>query len=83
MDWNYKKEATKYKEHHELPTDADLKPHLYPDFPLERARLGHVWWLNGLFSVTTAVYGYSVEWNIAIPLVLQFISMIKPIETNN
>jgi len=76
MDWTYKKEATRYREEHGLPNDTELKMQLFPDFPLERARLKHVWWLNGLFSVTTAIYGFSVEWNIAVPLFLQFISKL-------
>jgi hypothetical protein len=74
MDRDYKKEAAKYIEEHDLPDGTELKQQSYPDFPIERARLQSVYVLNGLFVVATAIYGFSVEWNIAFPLVLQFIS---------
>jgi len=73
MDRNYRKEATAYKQEHGLPEDTELKQQAYPDFPLERARLTNTWWLLGLFSASTAVYGFSAEWHIAIPLTMQFI----------
>jgi hypothetical protein len=74
MDRDYKKEAANYIEENDLPKDTELKQQNYPDFPIERARLRSVYVLNGLFVVATAVYGFSVEWHIAFPLILQFIS---------
>jgi len=74
MDRAYKKEAKKYRDDNNLSKDTELRQQLYPDFPLEKARLGHMWWLSLLFAIATGIYGFSVEWNIAIPLTLQFIT---------
>lgn len=74
MDRDYKKEAARYIEEHDLPKNTELKQQNYPDFPIERARLRSVYFLNGIFVIATAVYGFSVEWHIAFPLILQFIS---------
>jgi hypothetical protein len=74
MDRDYKREAANYIIEHDLPKGTELKQQNYPDFPIERARLRSVYVLNSLFVVATGVYGFSVEWHIAIPLVLQFIS---------
>lgn len=75
MDWNYKKAATIYREMNGLPKATELKQQTYPDFPLEHARLQNIWWLLTVFCAATAVYGFSVEWHIAIPLTLQFICL--------
>ncbi|QDS73084.1 hypothetical protein FKW77_000172 [Venturia effusa] len=74
MDRDYKKEAERYVEEHSLPKDTELKQRKYPDFPIERARLRSVYLLNCMFVIATGVYGYSVEWHIAVPLILQFIT---------
>ncbi|TLD37716.1 MFS general substrate transporter [Venturia nashicola] len=68
------KEAVRYTKEHALPEDIELKQQNYPDFPIERARLRSVYFLNGIFVIATGVYGFSVEWHIAIPLILQFIT---------
>ncbi|TID25600.1 MFS general substrate transporter [Venturia nashicola] len=74
MDRDYKKEAVRYTKEHALPEDIEPKQQNYPDFPIERARLRSVYFLNGIFVIATGVYGFSVEWHIAIPLILQFIT---------
>ncbi|KAF1988093.1 MFS general substrate transporter [Aulographum hederae CBS 113979] len=73
MDRDYKRYAAAYRREHSLPDNVELEQRTFPDFPLEKSRLCHTWWLVGLFCSATAVYGWSVEWNIAIPLTLQFI----------
>ncbi|KAE9979402.1 hypothetical protein EG328_000887 [Venturia inaequalis] len=74
MDRDYKKEAARYCGARNLPKETELKQQKYPDFPIERARLRSVYFLNGAFVVATAVYGFSVEWHISVPLILQFIT---------
>ena len=39
MDKDFKREEAFYHEKHDLPQNAELKQQLYPDFPLEKARL--------------------------------------------
>jgi hypothetical protein len=73
MDRDYRIAATAYKNQHALADETELKQQTYPDFPLERARLANVWWLLILFSVSTGVYGFAVEWHIAVPLTMQFL----------
>jgi hypothetical protein len=74
MDRDYRREAMKYRKENNLPEDTELKQQHYPDFPIETARLRSVYLLAAFFVVATAVYGFAVEWHIAIPLTLQFIS---------
>jgi len=74
MDRDYKHEERLFREMNNLPEDTEVKQRSYPTFPIEHARLRRVYVLNFLFVAATAVYGFSVEWNIAIPLTLQFIS---------
>lgn len=44
-------------------------------FPIERARLGHIWWLITLLLFITVAYGFSLKTHIAVPLTCQFIGM--------
>lgn len=74
MDRDYKREAKAYREKHFLQENVKLKQQDFPDFPIEKARLKSTYALTSVFIVATAVYGFSVEWIIAIPLTLQFIS---------
>jgi hypothetical protein len=74
MDRDYEKETARYLKERDLPEGTEIKQQDFPDFPIERARLRSVYVLNALFVAATAFYGFSVEWHIAIPLVLQFIS---------
>lgn len=71
---------------HGPPLAADFKigKNIPLDFPLERARLGHLPWISILFIMSTATYGFSLGvapnpsvqpspgW-IVIPLMLQFL----------
>ena len=76
MDRDYKQEAIRYRKSKQLPKGTELKQQDYPDFPIENARLRRVYVLAFFFAVATGVYGFSVEWLIAIPLTLQFISKL-------
>jgi hypothetical protein len=73
MDRDYKRAEVRYRTSKGLAADAEIKNETHPDFPLERARLGQVWWMLLLFCISTGVYGYSTEWHIAVPLIMQFI----------
>ncbi|KAM7186947.1 major facilitator superfamily transporter [Naviculisporaceae sp. PSN 640] len=67
-----------------LPADFKIGKNIPLDFPLERARLGHLPWISILFIVSTAAYGFSLAvapnpsaqpspgW-IVVPLTLQFL----------
>jgi hypothetical protein len=74
MDKDYKREERLFREQNSISDSTEVKLRTYPNFPIERARLRRVYVLTFLFVAATAVYGFSVEWNIAIPLTLQFIS---------
>jgi MFS family permease len=73
MDREYKKVELRYRASKGLSIDEEIGSETHPDFPLERARLGQVWWMLLLFCVSTGVYGYATEWHIAVPLIMQFI----------
>lgn len=88
MTRNFTRLEAAYKQapHHDPPLPADFKigKDIPLDFPLERARLGHLPWISLLFIVSTAAYGFSLgvapdpsaqpcpAW-IVIPLALQFL----------
>lgn len=74
MDRDYKREASLFREMNKLPIDTEIKQEAFPDFPLEHARLRSVYVLTILFALATAIYGFSLEWHIAFPLILQFIT---------
>jgi hypothetical protein len=74
MDRDYKTEADRYRRENNIPEGTELKQQDFPEFPIERARLRRVYILAISFAIATGVYGFSVEWFIAIPLTLQFIS---------
>jgi len=74
MDRDYARAARQYCVENHLPEDAELNQQKFPDFPIERARLRTVFLLNIVFVMSTALYGSAVEWHIAIPLTLQFLS---------
>lgn len=74
MDRNYRLVAEKYRKEHGLQPETELRIHAYPTFPIEQARLRSIYLINLLFALATAVYGFTVEWHIAIPLTIQFIT---------
>ncbi|CCX34920.1 Similar to Probable transporter AQR1; acc. no. P53943 [Pyronema omphalodes CBS 100304] len=75
LDLSYRSAANKFRNAQSPPIDVDveLTQQKYPDFPLEHARLVHTWWLAFVFCACTAAYGWTVEYAIAIPLILQFL----------
>jgi MFS family permease len=65
-----------------LPQTYKLpKKDLPDDFPIERTRLRHLWWIVGLFILSTSGYGWTLSsssftskpGSIALPLFLQFV----------
>lgn len=73
-------EAT-YKVEHNMEDHQKLSAKNLPvDFPIERARLGNLPWITGLFIVSTAAYEFSLQFPsifrlrgwIVVPLTLQF-----------
>ncbi|KIV99861.1 uncharacterized protein PV09_08529 [Verruconis gallopava] len=74
MDRDYKRAAQEYRRKYGLSDDIKLKQQDFPDFPIEAARLRSVYVLSAIFSISTAIYGFSVEWIIFIPLTFQFLT---------
>lgn len=82
MDRDYKSTEAIYKDRHGLSDDCSVSPKAIPsDFPIEKARFRHVFWITGLLAVFIALYGAAFwelpitsrrEW-IAVPLALQFL----------
>lgn len=82
MDRDYKSAEAIYKDTHGLSEDCNISPKAMPsDFPIEKARFHHVFWITGLLAACMALYGASFwehpmtsrrEW-IAVPLALQFL----------
>ncbi|KAJ4393952.1 hypothetical protein N0V93_003169 [Gnomoniopsis smithogilvyi] len=81
MTKDYKKTEAQYRAKNNLPDDFKLSPKSIPvDFPIEKARLGHLPWIAGIFLVSTGVYGFlfafpavvSMKGWIAVPLIMQF-----------
>ncbi|KAI3391392.1 hypothetical protein diail_7447 [Diaporthe ilicicola] len=72
-----------YKSDNNLPDDYTIPTKAIPaGFPIEHARLRHLWWIVGLFVASITGYGFSMSvpesvsgrpGYIALPLALQFI----------
>ncbi|CZR57059.1 related to synaptic vesicle transporter SVOP and related transporters (major facilitator superfamily) [Phialocephala subalpina] len=74
MDWDYRKVEKVYKAEKGIPESTKLNKKELLDFPLEKARLPQMWWIILLFTISTALYGFSLKLNqMALPLILQFI----------
>ncbi|KAK7698727.1 hypothetical protein SLS64_012207 [Diaporthe eres] len=81
MDRDYKSTEAIYKETHGMSEGYNISPKEIPgDFPIEKARFRHVFWITGLLAVFMALYG-AAFWELpstsrrawmAIPLTLQF-----------
>lgn len=81
MDRDYKSTEAIYKDTHGMSDSYNISPKAIPsDFPIEKARFRHVFWITGLLAVFMALYGAAFwelpitsrrEW-MAIPLILQF-----------
>jgi len=82
MTNDYKAAEVAYKITHNLQMTHKLpNKNLPADFPLEHARLRSLGWVTGLFTASTALYGFSLAdptltskpgW-IIVPLALQFL----------
>ncbi|KAJ4423177.1 hypothetical protein N0V82_002171 [Gnomoniopsis sp. IMI 355080] len=81
MTKDYKKAEAQYKARKNLPGEYKLSPKSIPvDFPIEKARLGHLPWIAAIFVISTGAYGFLfafptlVSFNgwIAVPLIMQF-----------
>ena len=63
----------RYRAENGIPASAVLLRKDLVDFPFSRTRLRSIWWMLVVFIVTTALYGFSLRFNIiALPLILQF-----------
>jgi hypothetical protein len=72
MDYNHRLTEREYCEQRGYPSGTRVNLKSYPDFPIEVARMRNTWWIVGLFTVTTAVYGVSLRTHIAVPIILQY-----------
>lgn len=81
MDRDYKATEAIYKHAHGMSGVTAISPKSVPsDFPIEKARLRHVFWMTGLLAASLALYGAAFweppitsrrKW-MAAPLILQF-----------
>jgi MFS family permease len=81
MDRDYRSAEATYKEAHGMSDECKISPKAIPgDFPIEKSRLRHVFWIIGLLASSVALYGAAFsnspitsrrEW-MAVLLVLQF-----------
>lgn len=81
MDRDYKATEAFYKHAHGMSGVTAISPKSVPsDFPIEKARLRHVFWITGLLAASLAFYG-AAFWELPItsrrkwmaaPLILQF-----------
>jgi hypothetical protein len=72
MDYDYRRTEKEYRKAHNIPEETKLNRKTLADFPIEHARQRNVWWIVLIFIVATALYGFSLAFNIAFPLILQF-----------
>jgi MFS family permease len=70
LDWNYRRIAHKMGRTVDMKRGDDLH-----DFPIERARIQNIFYIQVLQTVTLLPYGWALEKHapLAVPLVLQFI----------
>lgn len=69
MNWKFKQLANA------MGTTELKKSHLDPKFPIEKARLGLVWYFGITFNVLLIAYGWCLQYKVhmAIPIVLNFV----------
>ncbi|KAJ6001105.1 hypothetical protein N7481_001514 [Penicillium waksmanii] len=72
MDFNHKRTEREYCQQHNLPLDTRIDSKSHPDFPIEKARMRNSWWITATFIICVAVYGVSLEANLAVPITLQY-----------
>jgi MFS family permease len=73
MDHNHKVTEREYCMRNNLPLETRITSKTHPDFPIEYARMRNTWWITVTFIVCTAVYGFSLQTNLAVPVILQYI----------
>ncbi|KAM5341301.1 hypothetical protein ACJ41O_014332 [Fusarium nematophilum] len=82
LNRDYRLVEENYKSSHGLKVDHKFaKSSLPDDFPIERARLRHLWWITALFIISTSAFGWTLAFPsltfrsgaIALPLLLQFL----------
>lgn len=82
LNRSFKRAEANYRTQHDPFTFHGTKANSLPaNFPIERARLRHLFWITPLFIASTAAYGFSLSspslaqrrgW-IVVPLFLQFV----------
>ncbi|KAJ5819436.1 hypothetical protein N7474_005027, partial [Penicillium riverlandense] len=73
MDYNHKVTEREYCLRNNLPLETRITSKTHPDFPIEYARMRNTWWITAIFIVCTALYGFSLQTNLAVPVILQYI----------
>ena len=62
-----------YRETKNISDAQPLNKKELVDFPFAQARMRSIWWMILIFIVSTALYGFSLNFNVmAVPLILQF-----------
>jgi len=72
MDYNHKITEREYCLQNNLPLKTRITSKTHPDFPIEYARMRNTWWLQAVFVVCTAAYGFSLKTHLAVPVILQY-----------
>ncbi|OBT58609.1 hypothetical protein VE04_01702 [Pseudogymnoascus sp. 24MN13] len=63
-----------YRAAKDIPDSHPLNKKELVDFPFAQARMRSIWWMVLIFIISTALYGFSLNFNvIAVPLILQFL----------
>ena len=73
MDYNHRRTEREYCMRNNMPLETRISSKSHPDFPIEYARMRNTWWITAVFIVCTAVYGFSLDTHLAVPVILQYI----------
>ncbi|KAJ5149143.1 hypothetical protein N7448_000721 [Penicillium atrosanguineum] len=73
MDFNHKRTEHEYCMQNNLPLETRINSKSHPNFPIEYARMRNTWWITAVFIVCTAVYGFSLDTHLAVPVILQYV----------
>lgn len=75
LDHDYKKVEKRYRKQKDIPrAPHPLSKQELIDFPIEKARQRNLWWIVAIFIGIVAAFGYSLQTDIDLPLLLQFLS---------
>ena len=75
MDRDYKMIEGRHIKENNLEEGRSIdKKNRADNFPIERTRMRNLWWILIIFTCSVAGYGWTLNCNIAVPLILQFIS---------